>query len=151
MIERIGIALAALLLTASWSGLRAEQPADGKRKNEVRNLTTEEFRKKVYPLTGTERPTYLGDKPAVVDFYADWCGPCRAVAPIMEALADEYAGRIVVYKVNIDREPELAAAFGIRSIPAILFIPKKGEPRMMLGARPKAEFEKAVEAILSAK
>ena len=92
--------------------------------------------------------TYLGDKPAIVDFYASWCGPCRMVAPILEELAGEYEGKIVVYKVNTEKEPDLAAAFGIRSIPSILFIPMSGKPQMLQGAMPKDAFKKAIEEYL---
>ena len=91
---------------------------------------------------------YLGDKPAIVDFYADWCGPCRAVAPILEELAEEYSGEIYIYKVDTDREQELAGFFGIRSIPSILFIPMNGDPKMAQGALPKTELKRAIEEVL---
>ncbi len=91
---------------------------------------------------------YEGDKPAIVDFYATWCGPCKRVAPILEELAEEYDGKIVIYKVDTDREPELAKAFGITSIPTLLFIPKAGEPQATQGALPKEAFKKAIEEFL---
>ena len=91
---------------------------------------------------------YLGDKPAIIDFYADWCGPCRAVAPIMEELAAEYGDQLYIYKVDTDSERELAGAFGIQSIPSILFIPMNGHPQMTQGALPKSEFKKAIEEVL---
>ncbi len=91
---------------------------------------------------------YLGDKPAIVDFYATWCGPCKAVAPILEELAAEYEGQIYVYKIDTDKEQELAGAFGIRSIPSLLFIPMNGQPQMSMGAMPKAELKKAIEDVL---
>lgn len=91
---------------------------------------------------------YLGDKPAIVDFYATWCGPCKAVAPILEELAAEYEGQIYVYKIDTDKEQELASAFGIRSIPSLLFIPMNGQPQMSMGAMPKAELKKAIEDVL---
>ena len=106
---------------------------------------------KVYNLSDANASsslTYLGDKPAIVDFYASWCGPCRMVAPILEELAGEYEGKIVVYKVNTEKEPDLAAAFGIRSIPSILFIPMSGKPQMLQGAMPKDAFKKAIEEYL---
>ena len=87
-------------------------------------------------------------KKVMVDFYASWCGPCRMVAPILEELAGEYEGKIVVYKVNTEKEPDLAAAFGIRSIPSILFIPMSGKPQMLQGAMPKDAFKKAIEEYL---
>ena len=91
---------------------------------------------------------YLGDKPAIVDFYATWCGPCKAVAPILEELAAEYEGQIYIYKIDTDKEQELASAFGIRSIPSLLFIPMNGQPQMSMGAMPKAELKKAIEDVL---
>lgn len=94
---------------------------------------------------------YLGDKPAIIDFYADWCGPCKMIAPILEELAEEYEGRILIYKVDTEKERELAAAFGIRSIPSLLFVPMNGPPQMLQGARSKASFRKAIEEILEVK
>jgi len=83
---------------------------------------------------------FIGQRPCIIDFYADWCGPCRMVAPIMDELAKEYSGRVDFYKVNIDNEKELAAVFGIQSIPAVLFIPLAGKPQMTQGALPKTTF-----------
>jgi len=91
---------------------------------------------------------YLGDKPAIIDFYADWCGPCRMVAPILEELAAEYDGKIYIYKVDTEKEQELAGAFGIRSIPSILFIPMNGKPQMAQGALPKSDLKKAIDDFL---
>lgn len=113
------------------------------------NLTKAEFLTKVADFENN--PTewkYLGDKPAIIDFYADWCGPCKAIAPILEELAGEYAGQILIYKVNVDKEQELAALFGIRSIPALLFIPMNEAPQMTQGALPKTELRKMIEEIL---
>jgi thioredoxin len=90
----------------------------------------------------------LGDKPAIVDFYASWCGPCKTIAPILEELAAEYGDQIYIYKVDTEEEQELAAAFGIRSIPTLLFIPMDGEPQMAQGAMPKASFKEAIEKVL---
>ncbi len=94
---------------------------------------------------------YLGDKPAIIDFYADWCGPCKKVAPIMSELATQYKDDIVIYKVNTDQERELAGVFNIRSIPSILYIPAQGQPTMTMGAQPKTEFEKLIKDLLLAK
>jgi len=91
---------------------------------------------------------YLGDKPAIIDFYATWCGPCKMVSPILEELSEEYGGKIVIYKVDTDQEQELASTFGIRSIPSILFIPMNGKPQMMQGAMPKPAFKEAIESVL---
>ena len=93
---------------------------------------------------------YLGDKPALIDFYADWCGPCKRLAPELEKLAAEYGDQIYIYKVNTEKEQELAALFGIRSIPTLLFIPMTGEPRIAQGALPRNELKKAIDEILLA-
>lgn len=109
------------------------------------NITKEDFLKKVmdYKNNPTEWK-YLGDKPAIIDFYASWCGPCKMLAPIMEELAKEYDGKIYVYKVDTEAEQELAQIFGIRSIPSILFIPMEGKPMMTQGALPKTELKKII-------
>ena len=83
--------------------------------------------------------------PAIIDFYADWCGPCRRVAPIMEKLAEEYDGRVLVYKINVDKEQDLASAFQVRSIPMVLFIPMEGQPMKQVGAMAEQEYRKIIE------
>ena len=110
-------------------------------------LTKADFYKKVADLDLKEWK-YLGDKPAVIDFYATWCGPCKAVAPIMEELAAEYNGKVIIYKVDVDKEPALAAAFGIQSIPTMLFVPMTGKPQMSKGAMPKTSLKQAIEDLL---
>ena len=91
---------------------------------------------------------YRGDKPAIIDFYATWCGPCKAVAPILDDLAKEYRDQIYIYKIDTDQEQELAADFGIRSIPSLLFIPMNGQPQMIQGAIGKEEFKKIIDEFL---
>lgn len=91
---------------------------------------------------------YLGDKPALIDFYADWCGPCKAIAPILEELAKEYDGEIYIYKINTEEQQELAALFGIRSIPSLLFVPLEGQPQMAQGALPKTALKEAIDKVL---
>lgn len=91
---------------------------------------------------------YLGDKPALIDFYADWCGPCKAIAPVLEELAAEYGDQIYIYKIDTEAEQELAAVFGIRSIPSLLFVPMDGTPQMAQGALPKPDLKKAIEEVL---
>ncbi|MCI1786419.1 MAG: thioredoxin [Bacteroidales bacterium] len=91
---------------------------------------------------------FKGDKPAIIDFYATWCGPCKMIAPIMEELSEEYKGKVTFYKVDTEQEQELSSLFGIRSIPSVLFIPMNETPQMSQGAMPKASFEKAIDDIL---
>lgn len=113
------------------------------------NLTKEEFLTKVvdYEKNPTEWK-YLGDMPCVVDFYASWCGPCKALAPVLDELATELDGKVYIYKIDTERETELAEAFSIRSIPTLIFVPMVGAPQKIQGALPKAELRKAIENIL---
>jgi thioredoxin len=124
--------------------------AGAQEKGKVVTLTTAEFKAKVCNIDA-EGFKYLGKKPAIVDFYADWCGPCRAIAPTLEELAKEYGDKIVIYKVDVDASGDLAQAFGIRSIPAVLFIPMKGESKMTVGGRSKEDFKKQIDSILLGK
>lgn len=114
----------------------------------MEHLTKETFQKKVFDYENNKEWKFEGELPAIVDFYADWCGPCKMVAPILEQLSEEYKGRIDVYKVDTEAEQELAAVFGIRSIPSLLFIPKGGKPQMAMGAMPKESFDQAINEIL---
>ena len=113
------------------------------------HITKNDFLKKImdYEANPTEWK-YLGDKPCIVDFYASWCGPCKTIAPILEELAAEYGDKIYIYKVDTEEEEELAAAFGIRSIPSLLFIPMNGKPQMAQGAMPKSAFKDAINEVL---
>lgn len=112
-------------------------------------LTKKDFLEKV--VNYEQNPNewkFLGDKPAIIDFYASWCGPCKAFAPVLEEVAEEYKGVIDVYKVNTESEEELAAVFNIRSIPTILFIPVNGQPQIVTGAMPKPQLIEAIERVL---
>lgn len=108
-------------------------------------LTTEDFKEKVLDYTTQEEWNYQGTLPAIIDFYADWCGPCKMVAPILEELAKEYEGKLVIYKVDTEKEQELSAIFGIRSIPTFLFIPMEGKPMLQPGALPKNAFKQVID------
>lgn len=112
-------------------------------------LTKEEFLNKV--ANYKESPNewkYLGDKPAIIDFYASWCGPCKMLSPILDEIAGEYKDSIIVYKVNTEKEQELAAVFGIKSIPTLLFIPLNETPQMTQGAMGKADLKKIIDKVL---
>lgn len=112
----------------------------------VIHLTKAEFLDKVYNFEKNPNDwKYEGDKPAIVDFFATWCGPCNALSPIMEELAEEYGGKIYIYKVDVDQEEDLAAAFGIRSIPTLLFVPLNGKPTITQGALPKSDLKKMID------
>ena len=111
-------------------------------------LTKESFKEKVFNFEEKNEWEYQGDLPAIVDFYADWCGPCKMVAPILEEISTEYEGKMHVYKIDTDREQELAAAFGIQSIPSLLFIPVNDPPQMAQGALPRESLLKAMKDIL---
>ena len=123
---------------------------DAQEKKGVVTLSSKEFKTKVYDISA-KNPEYLGSKPAIVDFYASWCGPCRAISPVLEDLAKEYGDKIVIYKVDVDASRDIAQAFGIRSIPAVLFIPMKGEAQMTVGGRSKEDFKKQIDTILLGK
>jgi thioredoxin len=112
------------------------------------HLTKETFLSKVFNYEKNKEWKYEGGKPCIIDFYADWCGPCKMVAPILEELATEFEGKMDVYKVNTEEEQELAGAFGIRSIPSFLFVPLDGQPQMAMGALPKETFVKAFKEVL---
>ena len=144
-IHTILAVLCALVFASSVSvNLNAQE------KKGVVTLSSKEFKTQVYDVSQKDMK-YLGTKPAIVDFYASWCGPCRAISPILEELAAEYKDKIVIYKVDVDASPDLAQAFGIRSIPAVLFIPHKGESKMTVGGRSKEDFKKQIDTILLSK
>jgi len=112
------------------------------------HLTTETFKEKVFNYETEKEWRYLGDTPCIIDFYADWCQPCKMVAPILEELEQEYNGKLKVYKINTEDQHELAGIFGIQSIPSLLFVPMEGQPQMAVGALPKETFESAIKDVL---
>ena len=111
-------------------------------------LTMESFKEKVFDFDTNKEWKFEGELPCIIDFYADWCGPCKMVAPVLEELSQEYAGKINVYKIDTEKEQELASMFGIRSIPSLLFVPKSGQPQMAMGALPKTAFVDAISSVL---
>ncbi len=114
----------------------------------IEHLTKETFLSKVFNYEKNKEWKFEGKNPCIIDFYADWCGPCKIVAPILEELATDFEGKLDVYKVNTEEEQELAAAFGIRSIPSFLFVPAEGQPQMAMGALPRETFIKAFKDVL---
>lgn len=114
----------------------------------MEHLTNETFKQKVFNYEVNQDWKFEGSLPCIIDFYADWCGPCKMVSPILEELSKEYDGKINIYKVNTEEESDLAAAFGIQSIPSILFVPVNDKPQMAMGALPKAIFIEAIDNIL---
>lgn len=108
-------------------------------------LTTQDFKEKIFDFDTEKEWKYRGTLPAIIDFYADWCGPCKMVAPALEELSNEYEGKIVIYKIDTEVEQQLSGAFGIQSIPTFIFIPAEGEPSMQPGALPKTAFKQIIE------
>lgn len=114
----------------------------------LEHLTKETFKEKVFNFEANKEWKYEGNVPCLIDFYADWCGPCKMVAPVLEELQSEYGDSIVIYKVNTEAERELAGLFGVQSIPSLLFVPSEGQPQMAMGALPKDTFKKAIGDVL---
>jgi thioredoxin len=127
---------------------KSAEAKSAKKEKKTIHLTNADFKTKVFNYEVNKEWKYEGDKPCIIDFYADWCGPCKRVAPILEELAEEYDGKIIIYKVNTEKERELASAFGIRSIPSLLFVPASGQPQMAQGALPKEQFVKVINEFL---
>jgi len=121
------------------------------RRNTMQNINTETFKAKIFDFEKNKEWKFSGDRPCIVDFYADWCGPCKMIAPVLEELSKKYEGKLDVYKINTDQEQELAGAFGIQSIPSLLFIPMAGKPQMAQGALPKETLEKVIADVLAVK
>lgn len=145
--------IASLLLVFIVAPIAAKvQAQSAEAPGKVVYLTSEEFKKKVFNWEkNPDNWVYEGKKPCIVDFYADWCKPCKLIAPIMEELAAKYKGQVTIYKVNTDKEKEVAGVFGIRSIPSILFCPSVGKPQMSSGALPKETYEQVIDESLLGK
>ena len=117
----------------------------------MEKLDKNAFIEKVFDFEKEKEWKYRGTLPAIIDFYADWCGPCKMVAPILEKVSAEYEGKLIIYKVDTDKEHELAGVFGIQSIPSLLFIPMAGQPQMARGAMDRGAFEKTIADLLGVK
>ena len=132
----------------SGENKKSNEPTKEENKMEV-SLNKADFLKKVYNYEANPKEwKFEGSRPAIVDFYATWCGPCKALHPVLEELSKEYSGKVDIYQIDVDKEKELAAAFGIRSIPTLLMIPMKEEPRISQGALPKDQLKKAIDEFL---
>ncbi len=146
------IMITAALFSTSCTSAKQKQQTTNKQEAKKMNtteLTLSEFKNKVMDFEkDPDNWNYKGDKPAIIDFYATWCGPCKATAPILDSLAEEYKDKIIVYKVDVDKEQELASMFGIRSIPSLLFIPMQGDPKMQVGAMGRMDLENAIKNTL---
>ena len=131
-----------LICIAFSANIFAQEKADAK----VISLTYNEFVKKVWNFEKDPNTfKYEGKLPCVVDFYATWCGPCRKVSPIMEKIAKEYDGMLIIYKIDVDKEPKLASTFSVRSIPTVLFIPMEGQPMKQVGALSEQQYKQIIE------
>jgi thioredoxin len=140
-----------LVSVSCSAGLPEKKTGSSNAEGAVIPLTNEAFKKNVFDYVANKDWKYEGDKPAIIDFYADWCPPCRQLSPLVEEIAKEYEGKIVVYKVNTDKEKELARNLGIESLPTLLYIPAKGRPQVTLGYLPKENIVRTINEILLTK
>lgn len=151
----IAVAISVMLASCGNAGAKTDKTSDNtvtteKTQKTVQELNATTFNSKVYDMA-KEELKYLGNKPAIVDFTASWCGPCQRISPILEELAQEYGDKIDIYKVDIDKNRDLALSFNVSSIPAILYIPLEGEPVMTVGARDKGKFKTEIDTMLLGK
>ena len=144
-------AIAVIAIVIYSFAVPQNEKKDKPEKGVVIQMNNDLYLKNVADYKDTKEWKFKGDKPVVIDFYADWCGPCRMVAPLMKELAKEYEDQIVIYKVNVDNESELATALGIKNLPTILFIPKKGDPQVIVGSADKSTFKRAIDQVLLGK
>ena len=151
---KMAILIAGIMLSSCTNATNKNATTINKQSNKSKiekkmtatQLNKEEFLKKVYNYEANPKAwKFEGDKPCIVDFFATWCGPCKALSPVLEELAEEYAGKVDFYKVDVDKAEDLAGAFGIRSIPTLLFIPLKGQPQITQGALPKQQLKEIIE------
>ena len=153
---KYALLFAAMLLSANYAFAQSDENANESTAKSEEDpagvfitLNKEDFLKKIFNYEkNKDKWVYEGTLPCIIDFYADWCPPCKKVEPILKELAKEYKGKIIIYKINTDNERELASAFGIRSIPTYLFIPAKGDPQSAAGALPRESFVKIIDEFL---
>ena len=144
-------AIAVIAIVIYSFAVPQNEKKDKPEKGVVIQMNNDLYLKNVADYKNSKEWKFKGDKPVVIDFYADWCGPCRMVAPLMKELAKEYEDQIVIYKVNVDNESELTSALGIKNLPTILFIPKKGDPQVIVGSADKSTFKRAIDQVLLGK
>lgn len=145
------VMMVALVMASMYACASNDKQQDKKEttsSGEVITMDKDMFLKNVFDYEKSKEWKYEGNKPAIIDLYADWCGPCKQIAPIMKDLAKEYDGKIVIYKVNVDKQKELAALFNATSIPLLVYIPMQGEPQLFRGAADKATYKKAIDEFL---
>ena len=147
----LSLIISSLFLVTCKSENGSSSRTDKNSNSPVIQLTNASFKKEIFNYEANKKWKYEGSKPAIIDFYADWCGPCRQLSPIVEELAREYAGKIIVYKVNTDQEATLAQSMGISGLPTLLFIPASGSPQISTGLIPKESLIKAVNEVLLVK
>ena len=144
--------ITAIVFSLIVTNCKADNPAGAGAKasaeGSVVQLTDAVFKKTIFNYGSSKEWKFEGSKPVIIDFYADWCAPCRQLSPLVEEIAKEYDGRIVVYKVDTEKEKDLARAIGITGLPTLLFIPAEGTPRMSMGLLPKADLVKAINEVL---
>ncbi len=140
-----------LILSNCNAGNPVKTVANTNSSGKVIELTNQIFKQKVFNYETNKSWKFEGDLPVIIDFYATWCGPCRTLSPLVEEMAKKYDGKIIVYKVDTDKEPLLAQSMGISSLPTLLFIPAKGQPQSSIGAIPKESLEKAISEVLMVK
>lgn len=144
--------MSCMLFAFTLATFAANPESKGKETATPIDLTTDVFVEKVYDFVNSPKEwQYKGDKPAIIDFHATWCGPCKQLAPTLNQLAAEYGDDIYIYKVDVDQEPDIARAFGIRSVPSLLFIPHEGKPQMGQGNIPKSELNKVIDEFMLGK
>jgi thioredoxin 1 len=147
----LSVIAATMFMVTCRSENRSPEGSVAEGKETVIQLTNEGFKKMIFNYEANKEWKYEGTKPAIIDFYADWCGPCRQLSPMVDEVAKQYDGKIIVYKVNTDKEQQLSQSLGISGLPTLLFIPASGKPQMSMGLIPKESLIKAINEVLMVK